>query len=108
MTTSKTERRKQLETRLAELLTRLDHIEHDLDEPLPKDSEDAAIELEDDETLEALGEAGEAEVAKIRAALKRMDDGTYGVCVRCGETISEARLDVLPFTPLCKDCAAEA
>lgn len=108
MTTSHQERRTQLEARLAELLTRLDHIEHDLDEPLPKDAEDAAIELEDDETLEALGEAGEAEIAKIRAALKRMDDGTYGECVRCGETISEARLDVLPFTPLCKDCAAEA
>lgn len=108
MTAPIQDRRAQLETRLAELLARLDHIEHDLDAPLPKDAEDAAIELEDDEALEALGEAGQAEIAKIRAALKRMEDGTYGICVRCGDPISEARLDVLPFTPLCKDCAAEA
>lgn len=107
MTTPIQDRRTQLETRLAELLKRLDHIEHDLDQPLPKDYEDAAIELEDDEALEALGDAGQAEVAKIRAALQRMDDGTYGTCVRCGDPISDARLDVLPFTPLCKDCAAE-
>ncbi|MBP9049488.1 MAG: TraR/DksA C4-type zinc finger protein, partial [Tabrizicola sp.] len=32
--------------------------------------------------------------------------GSYGDCVRCGEPIAEARLDTLPWTPLCRRCAS--
>ena len=41
----------------------------------------------------------------IRAALQRMDEGEYGYCVKCGTEIMEERLDVLPYTPFCRDCA---
>lgn len=100
--------RKALLDRLAELDSRLHRIEAELDEPTSKDWEDSAVEREDDEVLEQLGHKGEAEIARIRAALQRMRDGTYGECVRCGEEISEARLATLPDTPLCRNCAAGA
>jgi DnaK suppressor protein len=41
---------------------------------------------------------------KIDAALRRLDEGSYGDCFECGEEISEARLRALPFAVRCKDC----
>ena len=41
---------------------------------------------------------------KVDAALRRLDEGTYGDCFECGEEISEARLRALPFAVRCKDC----
>ena len=41
---------------------------------------------------------------KIEAALRRLEEGTYGGCFECGEEISEARLRALPFAVRCKDC----
>lgn len=40
----------------------------------------------------------------VRAALKRMDTGTYGVCQRCGADIPTARLDAVPTASLCIQC----
>lgn len=100
--------RKALLDRLGELDSRLHQIEAELDEPHSKDWEENAVEREGDEVLERLGHSGEAEIARIRAALQRLRDGTYGECVRCGENIAKARLDTLPDTPLCRNCAAAA
>ena len=41
---------------------------------------------------------------KIDAALRRLEEGTYGDCFECGDEISEARLRALPFAVRCKDC----
>ncbi len=97
--------RKRLKSRLAELDTRLVEIEHDLDEAKPADFEEAAIDRESDEMLEELGSVGLVEVRMIEAALKRLDEGTYGICVSCGEPISDERLAAVPHTPLCRECA---
>ncbi|MCF8032574.1 MAG: RNA polymerase-binding protein DksA [Desulfarculaceae bacterium] len=43
-------------------------------------------------------------ISKIREALERIDDGTYGICESCGEDISEKRLKARPVTTLCIDC----
>jgi DnaK suppressor protein len=44
---------------------------------------------------------------KIDGALKRMDAGTYGLCVRCGRPIEKPRLKALPYAELCiKDAQA--
>jgi len=40
----------------------------------------------------------------INAALMRMDDGTYGICVSCGQPIATERLEALPWTTQCIDC----
>ncbi len=100
-------RRKALKGRLHDLTERLRHIETELDAPHSRDGEEQAAEREGEEVLEQLGLAGEAEIAVIRAALKRMDEGGYGQCTSCGEEISAERLDVLPFTPFCRTCARE-
>ena len=41
---------------------------------------------------------------KIDAALRRLEEGTYGDCFDCGREIAEARLRALPFAVRCKDC----
>lgn len=103
--TSLAARKAMLECRLVELGTRLEAIEEELDSHHNPDWEDLATEREGDEVLEATGRAGAQEIAQIRAALRRMSEGTYGQCQRCGEEISEERLDVVPWTPLCRSCA---
>lgn len=98
-------RRRVLEARLEELRARLVRIEEELDQPHDPDFSDQAIEREDEEVLERFGRSGQAEIVQIERALKRIDDGSYGVCASCGEAISEERLDLLPFTPVCRACA---
>ena len=41
---------------------------------------------------------------KIEEALRRLEEGTFGYCFKCGEEISERRLRALPFALRCKDC----
>jgi DnaK suppressor protein len=98
-------RKEQLEKRLAELNARLNRIEQELDQPVSAQFGEQAIEREEDEVLEDLGQAGLQEMRMIEAALGRIAKGTYGTCVKCGDDISEERLNVLPHTPLCRNCA---
>jgi DnaK suppressor protein len=43
-------------------------------------------------------------LAEIDAALQRIDEGTYGTCVRCGTTIAEGRLEAVPYATMCIEC----
>lgn len=95
-----------LARRQQELQSRLQKIEADFEAPRNPDDDDRAVERNNDEVLEELGEAGQRELLAIDAALARVEAGTFGTCVRCGEPISEERLDVVPHTPFCKSCAA--
>lgn len=99
-------RKAQLTARLAELDKRLHGIEDELLSHDSQDWEDLATEREQDEVLNALGDDGQAEIRRILAALDRIEAGDYGECVTCGARISDARLDLLPATPFCRDCAA--
>jgi len=98
-------RKAKLLEKLNEMNARLAKVADALDDPVPKDSEEASIEREDDEVLEEVGRAAQREKAMIVAALERIVAGTYGSCASCGEEISEERLDVLPYTPVCAKCA---
>ncbi|PQO22234.1 dimethylmenaquinone methyltransferase [Rhodobacteraceae bacterium WD3A24] len=102
---SDAEREAQLRARLAELDARLHGIEDELDSHQSKDWEDMAAERETDEALEGIGRSGLEEIRMIRAALDRIAQGEYGYCVKCGERISEERLDLLAHTPFCRRCA---
>jgi RNA polymerase-binding transcription factor DksA len=97
--------RSQLLARREELNVRLGRIENDLDETPNPDAEERATEREGDEVLEDLGNAGLLELRKIEAALARIEDGSYGICARCGEEIMPERLAAVPYTPFCRDCA---
>ncbi len=46
-------------------------------------------------------------VAKVKEAIKRIDQGTYGICELCGEEISEKRLEARPVTTFCIECKKE-
>ncbi len=46
-------------------------------------------------------------INKIKEALARIEDGTFGICEVCGEEISEGRLKARPVTTLCIDCKIE-
>lgn len=98
-------RQEELQDRLKMLEDRLHRIRDDLEEPADPDVEERAVEREEDEVLESLGQSGQAEIDMIRAAVARIAAGTYGTCTRCGGAIAEARLDALPWTPFCRDCA---
>ena len=99
------QRRAQLETRRSELLERMRSVEEELESHANPDWEDMAVERETDEVLEGMGLTAQAEVVRIDAALARIDAGDFGTCVKCGATISEERLDLVPFTPFCRHCA---
>jgi DnaK suppressor protein len=46
-------------------------------------------------------------ITKIKEALERIEDGTFGICERCGEPISDKRLEARPVTTLCIKCKQE-
>lgn len=48
-------------------------------------------------------ESVESELADVEHALRRLDDGTYGICEACGRPIDEARLEAMPAARLCRD-----
>jgi RNA polymerase-binding protein DksA len=51
-----------------------------------------------------LRDRNEQQLVAVEAALARLDDGTYGTCVRCGRPIAQERLDALPWAAHCIDC----
>ena len=65
--------------------------------------ETSEVDIQEDIEL-ALIQMKSETLNKIDAALRRLDDGTYGDCFECGDEISEARLRALPFAVRCKDC----
>lgn len=104
--TSLDTRRSELTARKAFLMKRLSHIETELDAHEAKDFAEMATEREADEVLEDLGNSAQHELRMIDAALKRIEAGEYGYCVTCGNEIDPDRLDLVPATPFCTDCAA--
>src|SRR5262249_1189701 len=82
---------KALMARLSELRTHLAKVERSLHKPLPADSEDQAIELENQQALEVIEKTETTEIHQIEAALKRISKGTYGTCAKCGEPIDPRR-----------------
>ncbi len=88
-----------------ELSGRLERISANLQRAYNADSKEMAKELEDSEVVDALGNEAREEIAKISAALQRLDNGRYGVCSECGEPIEAGRMKVYPYADECIDCA---
>jgi RNA polymerase-binding protein DksA len=70
------------------------------------DLEEQATDLENQVALEAIGNSEIHEIHQIQAALKRISEGTYGICAHCGENIDPKRLEALPTATRCISCAA--
>jgi len=88
---------KELKTRLSELTGRLAEIDSELRKPLSADSEERATDLENQDALEGIKSSEIQEVHQIQGALRRIAEGTYGVCVQCGADIDPKRLEALPI-----------
>ena len=88
-----------------ELSVRLARITTSLQRGFDADSKEMAKELEDSEVVDALGNEARGEIAKISAALLRLDNGRYGTCVRCREPIDLERINAYPYADECIDCA---
>jgi len=100
--------REQLLARREELNKRINKISDSarhIDEPLTPDFSEQAVERQNDEVLDALGDAGRRELAQINRALAHIDAGEYGICDSCGGPIPEERLEILPYSDLCVVCA---
>lgn len=94
-----------LEARLSTLGVEVARLEAEASQPLDADWSEQANQIEDMETSEGLEAVRLEEANQIRAALRRMDQGTYGSCANCGADISPARLQALPTATLCINCA---
>ena len=44
---------------------------------------------------------------QVEAALKKVEDGEYGICEQCGQRILETRLEIMPYTEFCMQCLSE-
>lgn len=66
-------------------------------------ADDATAAFEQAKELSLL-QNSERVLAQVEAALARFDDGSYGICERCGDQIDPARLKALPYATLCMNC----
>ena len=55
---------------------------------------------------EALAAQLQEALGQVEKALRKIDQGTYGTCERCGKPIAPARLEAQPATAFCIDCAS--
>ena len=72
-----------------------------------EDEGDLATISHERELLYNLHESDFARLRFIQKAMKAMDRGQYGECVRCGEDINEKRLDAVPWATMCIRCQEE-
>jgi DnaK suppressor protein len=103
------ELRKMLEDRRRELVNEVQGRMRDVradgnkDRDVLDQGESSEVDIQEDIEF-ALIQMKSETLNKIDAALRRLEDGTYGDCFECGDEISEARLRALPFAVRCKDC----
>lgn len=71
------------------------------------DVSDRASEGFEDELDMGLMAIEAAQLDDIEAAIKRIDDGTYGICLTCAKAVPRKRLEVLPFARRCLPCEGE-
>lgn len=103
--------RQNLISMLEELDERLTTITQDVrhaDENLEKDSEEQATQNENNEVQDYLGNSARVEIAAIKQAIARIDNGDYDICQTCGEVINPERLKVVPYVAQCIKCASLA
>jgi len=69
-----------------------------------QDVADQAVQSYQKELLFSQSTNGHSQLALVRLALERLEEGTFGECLQCGTTIGAKRLEALPWTPYCIEC----
>ena len=103
--------RRALLTQRQSLLDEVGKVErglHEIADDRETELEEAAQEERSARVLARLDDRGVAELDEIDRALGRLQDGTFGRCVVCGEPVPLARLEAIPATVHCRNCAEEA
>ena len=98
-------RQEALQSKLADMEKRLSAVTRDITKTLSSDFAEQATERENDDVLEEIAKETKLSIANLKAALRRIDDNNYGLCGKCGEEIAPGRLDALPESTLCVNCA---
>jgi RNA polymerase-binding transcription factor DksA len=100
-----------LRNRRDELRGRLAAVERDMrreSDPLSADWAEQSTQRANDEVLSCIRLTAETELREIESALRRLEEGSYGICRKCGEPIASGRLYSVPHTDCCSDCAPAA
>jgi len=95
----------------AEIESRLERTHKHLfqkEEPVSANFNEQIKETENDQLVHALEQEGREELSQINKALQRLADNEYTNCAGCGGQIGEQRLNAIPYTSLCIECASAA
>jgi DnaK suppressor protein len=90
-----------------QFLHRLEHEAQSLDAEATQDSADRCVISLSKESLFERSSQRRTVLRLIEAALKRIVDGSFGICVACGDEIQNQRLQALPWTQFCLRCQGE-
>ncbi len=83
------------------------HYEHPLVSDYPQDPADAGTNLAESDRAQAILAAVRARRVLVLEAIRRLDDGSYGLCVDCGNPVPESRLEAKPEAARCVTCQAK-
>lgn len=92
-------------TAMAEIALRKSGIEGGDSNAMPIHMAELGSDNFEQEFTLGLMEADEGTLSTIDQAFERIQDGTYGKCIQCDGVISKARLNAIPYTPVCIKCA---
>lgn len=87
------------------LSSRIEAIKHDFSKGRSADFSEQATEQENEEVLVQLKVDAEEELRLVNIALDKIESGGFGECEKCYETIARARLEAIPYTKYCINCA---
>lgn len=97
-----------LEAELAETMAELERLEKKVQVEVEYGLGEGDPSIYEREINMALRRRTRRKVRSVQEALARFEEGTYGICERCGRKIAEQRLEALPEARLCIDCAQHA
>ncbi|HEX5470559.1 MAG TPA: TraR/DksA C4-type zinc finger protein [Lacipirellulaceae bacterium] len=92
-------------TTMAEVALRKSGIEGSDSNAMPIHMAELGSDNFEQEFTLGLMEADEGTLDLIESALERIDEGDYGRCIQCDGQIAKARLNAIPYTPVCIKCA---
>lgn len=100
--------RKLLLEQQLELTERMEKIQRDLSHRhISKKFSQQNIERENDDVLAALNNEAKTELSLINRAIKRLEVENFDHCTSCNNKISDERLEAIPYTQYCRQCAKE-
>ncbi len=114
MTTKNNKLRSRLKNEQKRLLEELEQLEANIrpaeerreGSPFGKREEEANESLELEKRLALEKQIGD-HLAEVEQALRKFEEGTYGLCDSCGQPIASDRLEALPQASLCMNCKAK-